>query len=87
MKNVYIVIEHYVYKSASEIIVNVYDNKVLAKSAFKVVVEREKERSWINKLREYVIEDDTEEYYNAYMDGRACEYETTIEIQEKLIWE
>lgn len=86
MKNVYIVIEHYVYESVSEIIVNVYDNKELAKSAFKEVVEREKERSWINQ-REYITEEESEEYYNAYMDGRACEYETTIVIQEKLIWE
>ena len=86
MKNVYVVIEHYVYESASEIIVNVYANKELAKSAFKEVVEREKERSWINQ-REYITEEESEEYYKAYMDGRACEYETTIEIQEKLIWE
>lgn len=86
MKNVYIVIEHYVYECVSEIIVNVYANKELAKSAFKEVVEREKEHSWINQ-REHIIEEDSEEYYNAYMDGMACEYETKIEIQEKLIWE
>ena len=85
MKNVYIVIEHYVYQDCFEIIVNVYDNKELAKSAFKEVVEREKEYSWIKN--EYVTEEESEESYNAYMNGRACEYETTIVIQEKIIWE
>ena len=55
MKNVYVVIEHYVYESGShEIIVNVYANKELAKSVFKEVVERETERSWINQ--EHIIE-------------------------------
>ena len=85
MNKVYIVLEQYTFESVTDTRVSVYGTEENALGAFEQRVEREKKDSWINELSG-IIEESDEKTYNAYVDGRASEYETFIAVQEKEIW-
>lgn len=85
MEKVYIVLEQYTFESVTDTRVSVYGTEEKALGAFEQRVEREKKDSWINELSD-IIEESDKKTYNAYVDGRASEYETFIAVQEKEIW-
>ena len=88
MEKVYLVVEHYLFEGQlNEIKTTHYKTKESAIKHFQNQVKREKEDSWIATKRN-VIEELTEKpdknyyYYEAYIDGYACEFSTTIYIKE-----
>ena len=86
-QKVYIVVEKYTFESVTETEVNIYDTKEKALADLSYKVEREKADSWINELKHVNEEwNDDMTSYNAWLDGRASEYETVISVQEKEVW-
>lgn len=83
---VYAVKEQYTFESVTESRVTLYDSKEKALAKFKAVVEEEKKNSWINELSDVIIETDTEGDFFAYVDGRGCEYQTDIVVEEKEVY-
>lgn len=86
---VYIVIELYTFEFATDYRVSVYHNKEKAAGHFHDRVNREKTDSWIKNIPEdKLVESYSEERleYDAYEDGNAAEYETTIVVEEKEVW-
>jgi len=91
MKKVYVLIELYTFEFATDYRVSVYADRDKAAEAFHDKVKREKEDSWIATTPEdelvvnYSNENGKLEY-DAYQDGNAAEYETTIVVLEKEVW-
>lgn len=85
MKKVFVVIELYTFEYATDYKVSVYGDSEKAYSHFKSVVEREKKDSWIATESNVVVNEDLLSY-DAYVDGYAAEFETTIKVEEKEIW-
>ena len=88
MNKVFVLVELYTFEFATEYKVTVYADREKAKVYFNHIVRREKEDSWINsisedKLCEYYDEERLS--YDAYEDGNAAEYNTTICVIEKEI--
>lgn len=84
---VYLVVEQYTFECVTETKVSVYADKDSALADLTYKVEREKADSWINELKHVNEEwNDDMTSYNAWLDGRAAEYETVISVQEKEVW-
>lgn len=83
MENVYAVIERYNYDFANTLFIKLFAKKSDAEKDFKAKVKRERKNSWISR-KNNVVEDFSKEnlYYDAYVDGCASEYETSIYIKE-----
>ena len=86
-QKVYLVVEQYTFECVTETKVSVYSTKEKALADLTYKVEREKADSWINELKHVNEEwNDDMTSYNAWLDGRAAEYETVISVQEKEVW-
>ena len=83
---VYAVKEQYTFESVTESRVTLYDTKEKALAKFRGVVEDEKKDSWINELSDVIIEIDADGDFFAYVDGRGCEYQTDIVVQELVVY-
>ena len=85
---VYAVKEQYTFESVTESRVTLFSTMEKALAKFKALVEREKQDSWINEMRDVIEE--TCDYergdYFAYIDGRACEFSTDITVSEKEVF-
>lgn len=91
MNKVFVVVEIYTFESATDYKISVYSDRDKAAGDFQNKVEREKKDSWIattpkDKLIETYSNENGKLEYNAYRDGRASEYETTIIVLEKEVW-
>lgn len=85
MEKVFIVFEQYTFEFTHDTRVSVYKNKERAIGAFNMIVNREKKDSWIATKKD-VVSNQSEDSFNAYVDGESGEYETYIAVQEKEIW-
>ena len=85
MEKVYLLIALYTFESATETEVEVFGTREKALARFREVLTNEKQDSWLNELDGVHI--DTEDYergkFDAWVDGRASEFMTTIYIKEE----
>lgn len=91
MNKVFVVVELYTFEFATDYRISIYSDKDKAIGDFQNKVVREKKDSWITTTpKDNLIETYTNENgkleYNAYRDGEAAEYETTIIVLEKEVW-
>jgi len=82
MEKIYLVVEHYVFEGQiDDIKTTAYKSKESAVSHFNNQVHREKVDSWI-ATKKNVIENIADNYYEAFVNGYAMEYCTTIYVKE-----
>lgn len=91
MNKVFVVVELYTFEFATDYRISIYSDKDKAIGDFQNKVNREKKDSWItttpeDKLIETYTNENGKLEYNAYRDGEAAEYETTILVMEKEVW-
>lgn len=91
MNKVFVVVEIYTFEFATDYRISIYSDKDKAIGDFQNKVKREKTDSWItttpeDKLIETYSNENGKLEYNAYRDGEAAEYETTILVMEKEVW-
>lgn len=91
MNKVFVVVELYTFEFATDYRISIYSDKDKAIGDFQNKVAREKKDSWItttpeDKLIETYTNENGKLEYNAYRDGEATEYETTILVMEKEVW-
>ena len=89
MNIVYVLVELYTFEFATDYRVSLYSNRDKAAEAFYYKVKREKEDSWIASTPEGVLIENYDEdrlEYDAYEDGNAAEFETTIVVLEKEVF-
>lgn len=91
MNKVFVVVEIYTFEFATDYRISIYSDKDKAIGDFQNKVNREKKDSWItttpeDKLIETYTNENGKLEYNAYRDGEAAEYETTIVVLEKEVW-
>lgn len=85
MEKVYAVVENYHFDYDNEVKTTLYSTKEKALAHFNMIIEREKKDSWIATKRN-VVEERGEDYYDAYVEGWAAEYETEISIKEEEVY-
>lgn len=86
---VYVLVELYTFEFATDYRVSIYADRDKAVGAFNDRVKREKEDSWIATTPDDMLIEDYDNdklEYDAYQDGNAAEYETTIVVLEKEVW-
>lgn len=89
MNKVFVLVELYTFDFAVDYRISVYADRDKATEAFHDKVKEEKEDSWIATTPEDMLIEDYDEdrlKYDAYEDGNAAEYETTIVVLEKEVW-
>lgn len=91
MKKVFVLVELYTFQFATDYRISIYSDRDKAAGAFNDRVKREKEDSWITTTpKDSLVESYSNENgkleYDAYRDGEAAEYETTIVVLEKEVW-
>ena len=85
MNKIYLVIQKYTYEYNTNVFVDVYDTKEKAQSALEYIADRETLKSWICRKNDVQVERN-ENLFDAWVDGNASEFQTTISVQEKEIW-
>ena len=90
MEKIYLVVEHYIFDFCDEVKTTPYKSLESAIIHFHNQIKREKEDSWI-ATKSNVIEELIEKpeknyyYYEAYIDGYACEFSSVIYIKESQV--
>ena len=90
MEKIYLVVEHYIFEGVvDEIKQTAYKSKESAIKHFHNQVHREETDSWVGEMEDVITHlteidnDDYMSYYwEAYEDGYAMEYSSTIYIKE-----